>query len=328
MTKVKPEIINWIFKNIPKKDLTSDVKRELKELPYIDANLNTLQILSTKIDIPLGYFFLSSPPKEELLDLEFIRKAEKPLPRTIINHLYNMGLFQDYIKMTREEPLSIFESCVGKSIDESVEQIFQDLDLYPNWKQDCKSPDDAFEYYRSKLEKFGVIVIRSKYLQNDISKKIDYDICRSFTLLDSLAPLIYINDYYSNSIRSTLSYLVYESVSIWIGKDNPLQKEIYMKIRGEIRDVYSGNFKSMQYKADKTSRIVKRYGVNTILTIDDLVQTREITYVDAYRLFNLYGNHYKKLIRSASWYHGEFLKEYNKTVHVFNSTKNKNNNDG
>jgi transcriptional regulator with XRE-family HTH domain len=319
MVYVDPCILDWIYMAIPRDILTKATIIEIEYFRKNEIEIDRLKKLSAKLDIPFGYFFLSDSPIENLPDLEFLKKIDKPYPRNIIYLIYDLENLQDYLKINNTR-LPLYRSCVSfKDVDKIVETIYNDLYLDYDWKDRCNSIDDIIECYREVLDYNGIVTIRTKYLNNNYSKPIDSKLCKSFVLLDPVVPIIYLNRPKSMTGVS-LRALINESIKVGLGQEHPLHNEVLRKIFETPKKYkFSDSKMSIKYRQDPTSQIVKTYMPSTIFEIDSLVHSHEITYLDAYRLFDQHGQGYTKLVNAAKYYNGECNKRFDQIVRVTSS---------
>ncbi|MDR2747155.1 MAG: hypothetical protein LBB77_06865, partial [Treponema sp.] len=100
---IAPSILDWIgnvasFEGVNNELITHFYKWKAKEEQPTYAQIETL---SDKIHIPLGYFFLQSPPDEPLPLMEYrtIQSAAKTIPgRDLMDTYYQMSSIQDWMR--------------------------------------------------------------------------------------------------------------------------------------------------------------------------------------------------------------------------------------
>ncbi|MDR2855084.1 MAG: ImmA/IrrE family metallo-endopeptidase [Methanomicrobiales archaeon] len=223
--KVEPATINWVIENIPPDEMPSDILSTLEgwREGLVQPTLNQVKTLSRKIHIPFGYFFLSSPPKEELPILEYRTigsAAVKPPSRNLVDIIKSAEHMQDWMRDYLIDAGSDVLHFVGAgknicSALELAELIRKDLGLATEWYTDSKDAVDSFKIIRKRLENVGVLVFINGVVGANTQRKLDIDVFRAFTLIDEYAPLIFINRNDSDGAR--LFSLLHEVVHIWLG---------------------------------------------------------------------------------------------------------------
>jgi len=223
--KIEPAIIDWVFENIQSDTLPQDISHALEKWRdgTVQPTFKQIQDISNKIHIPLGYFFLHSPPKEEIPLLEYRTidsVATKSPSRNLVDTIHYAENVQDWMRNhlidTGGSPLDFVGA--GKNIryeGELAKRIQKDIDLKVDWYTDCKSVKDSFTFIRNKLGSVGILVLMNGVVGNNTHRKLDIDEFRAFTLIDDYAPLIFINRNDSDGAR--LFSLLHEAVHIWVG---------------------------------------------------------------------------------------------------------------
>lgn len=226
--KIEPEIINWALSQTKEEKLgenmMSNISHWLKGTKT--PTFRQIEDLSKKTNIPLGYFFLETPPVEEIKLLEYrtVGSIQVDNPsRNLIDKIYEMERIQDWMKEYRRDRGFDVSTIVGstkgiRNIGVIVERIRRDLELKEIWHNECRDVPDAFNYIRKKLEECGIIVMMSGVVGSNTHRALDINEFRAFAMIDDWAPLIFINSV--DSIRARLFSLFHEAVHIWMGEDD------------------------------------------------------------------------------------------------------------
>lgn len=226
--KINHEIINWVLRQVQIEKLGDKLMNNINQ--WLNGTktptFNQIEELSRKTNIPLGYFFLQTPPEEkiELLDYRTIDSIQLANPsRNLIDTIYEMERIRDWMKDYRQEmgfDVLPVVSCMKNiyEINIIVERIRKDLDLDKTWYEKCNDARDAFNLIRGRLETCGVIVMMNGIVGSNTHCALDINEFRAFAMVDEWAPLIFINAADSDGAR--LFSLFHETVHIWIGKDD------------------------------------------------------------------------------------------------------------
>lgn len=225
---ISKDILEWVISRIHMEDVSSTVTQRL--LQWYNGEkiptFNQVEETSRATGIPLGYFFLTMPPKEDLslLDYRTVDSLELQKPsRNLIDTIHNMEQIQDWAK---EELASAGASTLeyvgslkdNKQSNSFVSKVRDILDLSVDWFMQSKTPDDSYRRIRTKISDAGVIVMMSGIVGNNTHRTLAIDEFRAFAIVDDYAPLIFINS--NDSINGRLFSLLHEFVHILMGKNN------------------------------------------------------------------------------------------------------------
>lgn len=225
---IKPEIITWALNQ------TSEEKLGTKLMENIMQWLNgtktptfkQIEDFSKKSNIPLGYFFLQTPPVEEVKLLEYrtVDSIQLTNPsRDLIDTIYEMEDIQDWMKSYREElgydVLPLVGCMKGISDVQAIsDRIRNDLGLDREWYENVNDIREAFNYIRSMLEESGIVVMMNGVVGKNTHRALDVNEFRAFTIVDDWAPLIFINT--ADSQGGKLFSLLHEVAHIWLGESD------------------------------------------------------------------------------------------------------------
>jgi len=223
---VSPTILNWVMEKIPFDDLEDKIKDQLRKWHAGEKTPTFGQIenVSKATHIPLGYFFLKIPPKEDytVLGYRTIKsKQQTTTSRNLIDTINNMEAIQDwmrdYILSSGNDRLSFVGSMQSvKDVTKIAAAIRADLGLAVEWQFD-KSIRDHFKFLRNIVSEAGVLVMQNGIVGQNTRRPLDIEEFRAFTLIDEYAPLIFING--NDTQNGKVFSLLHETAHIWIGID-------------------------------------------------------------------------------------------------------------
>jgi Zn-dependent peptidase ImmA (M78 family) len=221
---ISPKILSWAIGIAGKETLNPDAYNLLYQWQTGDKTptFAKLEDVSNKTHIPLGYFFLTEPPKEDLPILEYrtMDSASVQNPsRELIDTVYHMENIQNWMHDYRVdnigEPLPFVGSLKGeKNSDSFVAKLREDVKLDVQWYRDVNQKD-VFKYIRTLFENIGVIITTNGVVGQNTHRHLNTDEFRAFTLIDNYAPLIFINS--NDSDGAKLFSLLHEAAHIWAG---------------------------------------------------------------------------------------------------------------
>lgn len=225
---VSKDILEWIIGCVRMEDLSSKITQRL--LQWYNGEkmptFNQIEETSKATGIPLGYFFLTTPPTENLplLNYRTVDSIDLQKPsRNLIDTIHSMEQVQDWVKEELmgdgADPLSFVNSMSEKTtIDEIVAYIRSILELPADWFVLSKSSEESFRLIRNKISAAGVIVMMNGIVGNNTHRPLVIDEFRAFAVVDDYAPLIFINS--NDSISGRLFSLLHEFVHILMGKSS------------------------------------------------------------------------------------------------------------
>lgn len=257
--KVSTQILDWIIKSIPLETVPDKVLSSIQKWRSGDSQptFNQLEKVSKALGIPFGYFFLQTPPNEDLSIVEYrtIDSIALTKPsRNLIDTLHDMEQIQDwmhnYLLSIESDKLKFVGALKNEtsSID-IAKYIRQLLGIKTDWFKSTKTFDESFSLLRNAMSNAGVIVMMSGIVENNTHRPLQIDEFRAFALVNEYAPLIFINS--NDSINGKVFSLIHEFVHICIG-ENSLFNDRY----------------STGQKVDKTEVICNAVAAEILVPID------------------------------------------------------------
>ena len=225
---VHAPVIDWIVQNIHEDQVTPDALDQLNawKTGEKQPTLKQLEAMSRKTRIPFGYFLLQTPPDEDIALAEYrtigSKKSQKP-SRELIDILDQMTAIQDWmreeLKREQSDATSFVGSCsLHDSTGEIARRIRDDLALKTNWYRGGKNAEDNFNRLRNTLVQHGLLVFTGGKVGANTHRPLDVNEFRAFTLIDTHAPLIFINT--TDTANGRLFSLLHETVHVWLGKNS------------------------------------------------------------------------------------------------------------
>lgn len=227
---IKPELLKWARERNGM-DLASCAKvRELKKVPAWESGevrptLNELENFAEKVHVPIGYLFLSEPPVEKLPipDYRTVRGSAVTRPSAnLLDTIYTCQERQDWYRSYLESgALGSAQRLpfVGSAdTNSSVEEVAERMRLVLNFTSH-RTPGMAgrvFSILRQRAEDLGILVMVNKYVKNSTSRRLKVSEFRGFALVDSWAPLVFVNA--GDAKVAQLFTLSHELAHIWLGQ--------------------------------------------------------------------------------------------------------------
>ena len=225
---VHSAIIDWVLQNIHEEQPASEVMERLNAWKSGEKTptLNQLEEMSRKTHIPFGYFFLQTPPQENVPLVEYrtvgSAKREKP-SRNLIDVLDQMTAIQDWMRDELQSdgtnPLPFIGTAyIHDSINQTVQKIRRHLHLNIHWYKEGKTAEENFNKLRNQLTRCGILVFTGGKVGCNTRRRLDINEFRAFTLVDAHAPLIFINT--ADAPNGRIFSLLHETAHIFFGKNS------------------------------------------------------------------------------------------------------------
>ena len=240
---VKPAVLTWVLQKAINLNFDNEIIELVEKWRSGEKTptFHQLETFSRKTGIPFGYFFLDTPPGEncELAEFRTIDGASVMNPsRALIDTLDTMRAVQDWMAdYNRENGLDrcayVGRMTAEDSASRIAEDIRKELNLPLDWFAAYRNADIAFRALREKIGKLGILVMVNGVVGNNTHRKLSLEEFRAFTLIDSYAPLIFINSV--DTANGKLFSLFHELAHVWIGRES-LYNDRYGILNGRNRE--------------------------------------------------------------------------------------------
>ena len=169
--------------------------------------------------LPLGYLFSSEIPKRDLhlpdfrtINNDLIQKPSPELEATILEMEEKQSWFREYLIECDSLPLDWIGSISLKTmIPDAVHKIQEIISISGDEFEHFSRWEDYFDLLVQKIEQAGIIFIRNSVVGNNTRRPLSLEEFRGFVLVDSYAPLIFINgrDYKNPQMFTMIHELVH-----------------------------------------------------------------------------------------------------------------------
>ncbi len=150
---------------------------------------------------PLGYLFLKAPPEEDLSIPDYRTFAggapARPSPDLLDTiHLMRrrQAWMRDELVEVGADPLPFVGNSRGQSSSDAVAEAMRTaLSLSAGWAATQPNWTSALRHLRDRAEEAGVLIVFNGIVGNNTSRKLDRSEFQGFALVDSHAPLVFVN---------------------------------------------------------------------------------------------------------------------------------------
>lgn len=225
--QVNPKLLQWAQ---DRARLEADELR--KKFPHYDdwlkgetkPTLKQLEKFAAQTYTPFGFFFLPEPPDEQLPIPDFRtvkdRKIARPSPH-LLDTIHTMQVRQEWMRSflieRGEPPLTFIGSrTLNDQPTEVAAEIRRTLGLEPGWSRQFDTWEEALRTLVQRIEGIDVLVMVSGVAENNPYRPLDVEEFRGFVLVDSHAPMIFING--ADAKAAQMFTLVHELAHLWVGQ--------------------------------------------------------------------------------------------------------------
>jgi Zn-dependent peptidase ImmA (M78 family) len=222
MVTVANSIWEWVGATIPLSE-NNRANFELWKSGEKEPTFNQLEKFSAATHIPMGYFFLNSPPTEKIKILEYrtvdsiaVQNPSRDLIDTVRQMENVQEWMREYVINTQGEKVSFVGSLNSKDdLVKIVSAIRKVLSLPVTWYENSQNVDYSFKILRTAMSSIGIVIMLNGIVGANTHRKLNIEEFRAFTLIDDFSPLIFINS--ADSKGGLLFSLLHEFVHIGIG---------------------------------------------------------------------------------------------------------------
>jgi Zn-dependent peptidase ImmA (M78 family) len=241
--------------------------------------LKQLEDFARATHTPIGFLFLPEPPEEEVPIPDYrtmgdvgVRRPSPDLLDTIFACQQRQEWYRDFAQVTREDPVALVGSLTTSvPVVEAAEQIRATL-RFDTWS-------DALRTLVDHAEELGVLVMVSGVVGANTHRKLDPEEFRGFSLVDRLAPLVFVNG--ADTKAAQIFTLAHEIVHLFLGETalddadlgsaptNPVERwcnqvaaEVLVPV-GSLRDALSPDVAV----ADQLESLARRFKVSTLVVL-------------------------------------------------------------
>ena len=249
--------------------------------------LKQLEAFARATHTALGAFFLPTPPDDALPipDLRTVGSDHRPRPSvdllaTIQGCQQRQAWFQEYARAEQLEPIAFIGSARLTNAPAQIAANIRDALGLGSPNQPVASANAAqLRNLIDAIEKLGVLVMISGIVETDTHRPLDVAEFRGFALVDTLAPLIFVNG--RDSKAAQMFTLAHELGHLWLGQggvsDLPIGRHPVSPVErwcnavaAEVLVPLASLDEAYQSDADldaEISRLAQRFGVSTLVII-------------------------------------------------------------
>jgi len=193
--------------------------------------LNQLEEFARRTHTPIGYFFLTEPPEDELPIPDFrtlpqtqVRSPSVDLLETIYLCQQSQSWYRDYVRLQGDPGVSFVGTATLKDTPvEVAARIRERLGFDIGARSRMGNWSEALREFIRVVEESGILVMISGIVGSNTHRPLDVAEFRGFALADELAPLVFING--KDSKAAQMFTLAHELAHLWLGSSGVSNNE-------------------------------------------------------------------------------------------------------
>ncbi len=185
--------------------------------------IRQLESLAKATSTPLGFFFLETPPPENLsiphfrtLDDEDVNGPSPDLLETVRMMQQRQSWMHEYLAEQGQAKISFVRSAMPNDPPALIaEKMRQVLGFDEEWAASYSTWTDALKALREAIEAANILVVVNGIVGNNTHRKLDPSEFRGFVLVDDYAPLVFVNG--ADTKAAQMFTLAHELAHIFYG---------------------------------------------------------------------------------------------------------------
>jgi Zn-dependent peptidase ImmA (M78 family) len=273
----------------------------------VQPTLKQLEKFAQKNHVPLGMLFLPSPPVETvpIPDFRTMQGAGVIEPsRDLLETIYHCQRQQDwYAQYLRdsgfEENPFVGSVTIESNVIEAAERIRIAVGFDWESRQGLRNWEEMLRFLIDQVGSLNILVMVNGIVAGNTHRPLDPNEFRGFALVDTVAPLIFING--ADTKAAKIFTLAHELAHIWLGEagisnlqvidvnNNQDQIEAWCnKVAAELLvplDHLGSEFNPNTNFSDELNRLAKMYKVSTLVILRRLYDLGIYGYPELRKLY-------------------------------------------
>ena len=249
--------------------------------------LKQLENFAKATHTPIGFLFLQEPPVEKVPIPDFRTVGNKTFGRPspdLLDTIYicqqRQEWYRDFVRASGEDPLQFVGSASpSDNVEKFAARIRHELGFDIEERRKMQTWTDALRNFIDQADGLGILVMVNGVVGNNNFRKLNPYEFRGFTLVDALAPLVFING--SDTKAAQMFTLAHELVHIWLGQSalsdaqaaqisgNQIERWCNL-VAAELLvplDVLRDEYQKDNPLFDEANRLARRFKVSTLVIL-------------------------------------------------------------
>jgi Zn-dependent peptidase ImmA (M78 family) len=228
---LKPQVLQWARQraSLQPGDLADKLRLPVERVAEWEQSGRITFSLAKKLAqvtrTAEGHLYLQEPPEDRLPIPDFRTVGDAPVRRPspdLLETVYSMQRRQDWMHdFLVEEGEAALPFVASATLDSRPDEVAASmrkvLGVADGWAREEKTWTEALMHLRQRIEAAGVLITINGVVGNNVYRKLSADEFRGFALVDSHAPLVFING--TDFKGAQMFTFIHELAHIWLGQE-------------------------------------------------------------------------------------------------------------
>lgn len=238
--RISPAVLNWIVERSGKDpDEFADKYARWNSWLAGDTGptMNQAQQLAKSAGVPFGYLLLDRPPRLELPVPDFregfaadLREPSSDLLAVVHQSIRRQDWYRDFAEDNGLPEVEVVGTGEGRPADEVADDMRQKLNFEVSQRRG--NWNDTRKHLLRAFEALGGLTVATSMVENNTHRLLDTDEFRGFSLVEPLAPLVFVNTH--QTLNGQIFTLAHEFAHIWLGRSGISLEDPKWEPQGEV----------------------------------------------------------------------------------------------
>lgn len=237
---ISPEVLLWLVDRSGK-DPGDFLDRYTRWEAWLTGDsgptLGQAQQLAKTAGVPFGYLLLERPPVLDLPVPDFregvgadLREPSSNLLAVVHQSIRRQDWYRDYAEDNGLSEVGVVGAGEGRDPHEVAADMRGKLSFEVNQRKG--SWNDVRKHLLRAFEALGGLTVATSMVENNTHRLLDEDEFRGFSLVDRLAPLVFVNTH--QTLNGQIFTLGHEFAHIWLGRSGISLEDPKWEPQGEV----------------------------------------------------------------------------------------------
>lgn len=199
--------------------------------------LNQAQQLAKTAGVPFGYLLLERPPALDLPVPDFregfdaaLQEPSSDLLAVVHQSIRRQDWYRDYAEDNDLPEINVVGTGEGKEPDEVADDMRRRLNFGVERRRG--SWNDVRKHLLGAFEALGGLTVATSMVENNTHRPLNEQEFRGFSLVDRLAPLVFVNTH--QTLNGQIFTLGHEFAHVWLGRSGISLEDLKWEPQGEV----------------------------------------------------------------------------------------------
>lgn len=221
---VSPTVLDWLVAHSgkPREEFARKYKKwDEWQSGAAEPTMKQAQEMARTAGVPFGYLLLQQPPELELPVPDFregfsanLQDPSSDLLAVVHQSIRRQDWYRDYAEENGLPEVDAVGAGANQPVAEVAAMMRDDLDFEVPARRGTWN--DVRKHLLQAFEAIGGLTVATSMVENNTHRLLDIDEFRGFSLVDALAPLVFVNT--RQTLNGQIFTLAHEFAHIWLGR--------------------------------------------------------------------------------------------------------------